>query len=78
MKKETIETNRSLSDPELREKITYNILKKFAKKKNWKEYRYDDGFWMFGPDDEETRVGVEEKHQKWLHDKRHKHMMNGI
>lgn len=64
--------------PELREKITYNILKKFAKKKNWKEYRYDDGFWMFGPDDEETRVGVEEKHQKWLHDKRHRHMMNGI
>lgn len=72
------ETNRILSDLRSKEKITYYILKKFTEKKNWKEYRYDDGFYMFGPDDEETRVGVEERHQKWLHDKRHRHMMNGI
>lgn len=34
MRKETKETNRNLSDLRSREKITYAILKKFAKKKN--------------------------------------------
>ena len=55
-----------LKDKDFKEKLTFNILKKFAKKKGWIEYRYDDGFWMFGPDDEETRKGVEEKHNEWL------------
>lgn len=58
-----------LKDKDFKEKLTYNILKKFAKKKGWIEYRYDDGFWMFGPDDEETRKGVEEKHNEWLKQK---------
>lgn len=57
------------NDPEYREKIAYNILKKFAKKKGWKEYRYEDGFYMFGPDDEETRIGIDKKHQEWLQKK---------
>ena len=52
-----------------KEKLAYNILKKFAKTKGWIEYRYDDGFWMFGPDDEETRKGVEEKHNEWINKK---------
>ena len=55
-----------LKDKEFREELAYNILKKFAKKQGLKEYRYDDGFYMFGPDDEETRLGVEEKHREWL------------
>lgn len=55
-----------LKDKEFREKLAYNILKKFSKEQGWKEYRYDDGFYMFGPDDEETRLGVEEKHREWL------------
>ena len=55
-----------LNDEDLREKLTYNILKRFAKKKDWIEYRYDDGFYMFGPNDDETRKGVEEKHLEWL------------
>ena len=55
-----------LKDNEFREELAYNILKKFAKEQGWKEYRYDDGFYMFGPDDEETRLGVEEKHREWL------------
>lgn len=58
-----------LKDEKFKEDLAYCILKKFAKKKGWKEYRYDDGFYMFGPDDEETRKGVEEKHQKWLKQK---------
>lgn len=55
-----------LKDNDFKEKLTYSILNKFSKKKGWIEYRYDDGFWMFGPNDEETRKGVEEKHQEWL------------
>lgn len=55
-----------LMDKEFREKLAYNMLKEFAKDQGWKEYRYDDGFYMFGPDDEETRLGVEEKHREWL------------
>lgn len=55
-----------LMDKEFREKLAYNMLKEFAKDQGWKEYRYDDGFYMFGPDDEETRLGIEEKHQEWL------------
>ena len=55
-----------LDDKDLREKLTYNILKRFAKKKGWIEYRYDDGFYMFGPNYDETQKGVEEKHLEWL------------
>ena len=55
-----------LKDKDFKEKLPYNILKKFAKKKGWIEYRYDDAFRMFGPDDEETRKGVEEKHNERL------------
>ena len=58
-----------LKDEDFKEKLAYNILKKFAKKKGWKEYRFDDGFYMFGPDDEETRTGVEQKHQDWVKEK---------
>lgn len=58
-----------LNDKDLRDKLTYNILKRFAKKKDWIEYRYDDGFYMFGPNDDETRKGVEEKHLEWLNKK---------
>lgn len=62
-----------LTDKDIKEKLTYNILKKFAKDKGWIEYRYDDGFWMFGPDDEETRKGVEEKHNEWITCNTHKY-----
>lgn len=62
-----------LTDKDIKEKLTYNILKKFAKDKGWIEYRYDDGFWMFGPDDEETRKGVEEKHNEWITRNTHKY-----
>ena len=39
-----------LKNKEFREELAYSILKKFAKEQGWKEYRYDDGFYMFGPD----------------------------
>lgn len=55
-----------LNDKDFKDKLTYSILKRFAKKKDWIEYRYDDGFYMFGPNDDETRKGVEEKHLEWL------------
>ena len=32
-----------LNDKDQKEKLTYNILKEFAKDKGWIEYRYDDG-----------------------------------
>jgi len=62
-------TGKFCSDENYREKIVYNILKEFAKKKGWKEYRWNDGFWMFGPDDEETRTGIELRHKEWLLDR---------
>lgn len=62
-------TGKFFSDENYREKIVYNILKEFAKKKGWKEYRWSDGFWMFGPDDEEIRIGIELRHKEWLLDR---------
>lgn len=56
-----------LIDKEFREELAYGTLKGLAiDAQRWKEYRYDDGFRMYGPDDEETRLDIEEKHREWL------------
>ncbi len=48
------------------EKEAYLFAVNHAKSKGLKEYRFPDGFYMFGKDDEDTRIRVERKHKAWL------------
>ena len=47
-----------------REKITHNILKKYAEDKGLVEYNYPDGFYVFGNPD--SREMADKKHENWL------------
>lgn len=49
---------------EKRERIVYNILSKYAKDNGLVEYKYPDGFYVFGnPDSQEL---ADKKHEEWL------------
>lgn len=51
-------------DEKVREKIVYNMLKKYAKDNGLVEYNYPDGFYCFGnPDSQET---ADKKHEEWM------------
>lgn len=51
-------------DDETKEKIVYNILKKYAKNNGLVEYRYPDGFYCFGNADSQEMA--DKKHEEWL------------
>lgn len=51
-------------DGEAKEKIVYNILKEYAKNNGLREYRYPDGFYVFGNPD--NREMADKKHDEWL------------
>lgn len=53
-------------DTGVKESALYRTMRAYAEKKRLKEYRWDDGFWMFGKDNEETRIWIEWKHKEWL------------
>lgn len=49
---------------EKRERIVYNILSEYAKDNGLVEYKYPDGFYVFGnPDSQEL---ADKKHEEWL------------
>lgn len=49
---------------EEREKIVHNILSEYAKDNGLIEYKYPDGFYVFGnPDSQEL---ADKKHEEWL------------
>lgn len=49
---------------EKRERIVYNILSEYAKDNGLVEYKYPDGFYVFGnPDSQEF---ADKKHEEWL------------
>ena len=52
------------NDKDFRDKIAHNILSKIIKDKHpeMKEYRWDDGFWIFSDSEE----AAEQRHQEWL------------
>lgn len=52
---------------ENREKIVHNILSEYAKDNGLVEYKYPDGFYVFGnPDSQEL---ADKKHDEWLNKK---------
>jgi len=49
---------------ENRERIVYNILSEYAKDNGLVEYKYPDGFYVFGnPNSQEL---ADKKHEEWL------------
>ena len=49
---------------EAREKIVHNILSEYAKDNGLIEYKYPDGFYVFGnPDSQDL---ADKKHEEWL------------
>lgn len=53
-----------MDNEKAREKIVYNILKKYAKNKGLVEYNYPDGFYVFG--NPNSREMADKKHEEWL------------
>lgn len=51
-------------DGKTKEKIVYNILKEYAKDNGLMEYRYPDGFYVFGNLDNQEMA--DKKHDEWL------------
>lgn len=50
------------------EKLVYNILSRYAKKKGFVKYTYPDGFYVFGnPGNQEL---ADKKHKEWLKSKK--------
>lgn len=47
-----------------KERIVYNILKKYAKNNGLVEYNYPDGFYCFGNLD--SQEIADKKHEEWL------------
>ena len=47
---------------QMREKITHNILTKFAKKKGLSKFTFDDGFYVFA----DTQENADKKHNEWI------------
>ena len=47
---------------ETREKLAHSILSKYAKKKGFTEYKFDNGYYCFA----ETKDGAERKYKEWL------------